>query len=82
MKLKISILLSLLLISCSKKTVIKEVEDKQKEVRYEYSIGESLMMRLPVKYCHIMNGALYVQMNDVLTFTTMNKKLICIQQEL
>ena len=64
------------------KTVEEEKVTPVKEVKYEYSIGENLMHRAPVKYCHIMNGTLYVQMNDVLTFTTTNPALICIQQSI
>lgn len=81
MKKLVSIFLVLVAVSsCAKKAPV--VEAPKEEVKYEYSIGESLMQRMPVKYCHVMNGAIYVQMNDVLTFTTANPGLICIQQEL
>lgn len=54
----------------------------KEETKYEYSIGQGLYQTTPVKYCHIMNGALYVMITDKITFTTTNPLLICKQEEI
>lgn len=71
--------LTIILTSCQEKALKEKVT---KKVKIEYSIGEDLMRRLPVKKCSLEKGVLTVIMNDVLTFQTSNPALICIKQKL